>query len=63
MSRIGQSALRIEDGPLLRGAGRFAADFSAPGQLFMRVVRSPVAFGRRGTIETEDAAAVPGVVA
>ncbi len=63
MSRIGQSVLRIEDGPLLRGAGRFAADFSAPGQLFMRVVRSPVAFGRLGTIETEDAAAVPGVVA
>ena len=31
---------------LLTGQGRFAADISFPGQLHMRVVRSPVAHGR-----------------
>jgi len=63
MSRIGASALRIEDGPLLRGEGRFAADFNAPGQLHMRIVRSPVAFGRLLGIDAEEARASPGVVA
>ncbi|PZQ97665.1 MAG: xanthine dehydrogenase [Cereibacter sphaeroides] len=60
---IGQSPLRIEDRPLLTGRGSFAADMNAEGQIYMRVVRSPVAFGRIAGIETEDAAELPGVVA
>jgi len=63
MSAIGQSLKRLEDCPLLTGAGRFAADNRADGQLHMRVVRSPIAFGRILSIDTADALAAPGVVA
>ena len=63
MSGIGTSARRLEDWPLLRGEGRFAADFNVPGQLHMRVVRSPVAFGRLLGVDAEEALAAPGVVA
>ncbi|MCK1387583.1 xanthine dehydrogenase family protein molybdopterin-binding subunit [Bradyrhizobium sp. 21] len=63
MSHIGRSFRRIEDGPLLLGKGSFAADCNAPGQLHMRVVRSPVAFGRILGVETAEAAALEGVVA
>ncbi|TCR60807.1 xanthine dehydrogenase family protein molybdopterin-binding subunit [Bosea sp. BK604] len=63
MSAIGRSLKRLEDRPLLTGAGRFAADNRADGQIHMRVVRSPIAFGRIVGIETEDAAALAGVVA
>ena len=63
MRVIGRSLKRLEDRPLLTGTGRFAADFNRPGQLHMRVVRSPVAHGRLVGIETEDALALDGVVA
>jgi aerobic carbon-monoxide dehydrogenase large subunit len=63
MSFIGRSLRRIEDRPLLTGAGAFAADCHAPGQLHMRVVRSPVAFGRIIGVETSEAATLDGVVA
>jgi aerobic carbon-monoxide dehydrogenase large subunit len=63
MSFIGRSLRRIEDRPLLMGQGAFAADCNWPGQLHMRVVRSPVAFGRILGIETEEAATLDGVVA
>lgn len=54
---------RLEDRPLLFGQGKFVADLKAEGQLSMRVVRSPVAFGRLLAIETDEARALPGVVA
>lgn len=63
MNAIGQSWKRIEDRPLLTGQGQFAADYKFPNQLVMRVVRSPVAFGRIVSIDAEDARAMPGVVA
>ena len=63
MTYVGQSVLRLEDQPLLTGAGRFAADVSFPGQLHMRVVRSPVAHGRLVNIDTDKVAALPGVTA
>ncbi|MCB1503007.1 MAG: xanthine dehydrogenase family protein [Bauldia sp.] len=63
MSGIGVPARRLEDGPLLRGEGRFAADCNAPGQLHMRVVRSPVAFGRLLGVDAGEASTLPGVVA
>jgi len=63
VSAIGKSLKRLEDKPLLLGQGRFAADYRFDRQLIMRVVRSPVAFGRILAIETEDARAMPGVVA
>lgn len=60
---IGQSIPRLEDRPLLRGEGRFAADINLPGQLHMRVVRAPVAFGRLLGIDAEMARTMKGVVA
>ena len=58
---VGRSVLRLEDRPLLTGAGRFAADTSFPGQMHMRVVRSAHAHARLAAVRTADAAALPGV--
>ncbi len=63
MSLIGQSVKRLEDRPLLTGSGRFAADITPPDVLYMRVVRSPVAFGRLTGIRTAEALPHPGAVA
>src|SRR6266481_1125391 len=60
---IGKSVTRLEDAPLVRGEGCFAADVSFPHQLYMRVVRSQVAHGSIVAIDTSGAAALPGVVA
>ena len=59
---IGASIPRKEDPPLLRGQGRFGADFARPGQLWARVVRSPVAHGRLRSIGTAGAARQDGVI-
>jgi CO/xanthine dehydrogenase Mo-binding subunit len=58
---IGRSVPRLEDRPLLRGEGRFAADVSFPGQWHMRVVRSNVAHGRILSIDARAALALSGV--
>lgn len=60
---IGQSVLRKEDGPLLRGQGLFAADVNFPNQLHMRVVRSTYAHGNIVSVDLAPALAIPGVVA
>ncbi len=62
MSWLGQSVRRLEDRPLLTGEGRFTADVTFPRQLCMRVVRSPVAFGRLRAIDVRAASTLPGVV-
>ena len=58
---VGQSVARLEDRPLLKGQGRFAADISFPGQWAMRVVRSNVAHGKLKSIDAGAALALPGV--
>ena len=63
MKYIGRSLKRIEDRPLLLGTGTFAADCNWPGQVHMRVVRSPVAFGKILGVDTTEAIRVEGVVA
>jgi len=63
MSLIGRSVKRLEDCPLLTGSGRFAADVVVPDMLYMRVVRSPVAFGRLTGLQIAEALAHPGTVA
>ncbi|HEX3536610.1 MAG TPA: xanthine dehydrogenase family protein molybdopterin-binding subunit, partial [Stellaceae bacterium] len=63
MSLIGQSVKRLEDRPLLIGSGRFAADVTVPDMLYMRVVRSPVAFGRLAGLRIAEALEHPGTVA
>ena len=54
---------RLEDVPLLAGAGRFVADVGFPGQVYMRAVRSDVAHGIVRGIDTSAALAMDGVVA
>src|SRR6516164_8462990 len=63
MSLIGRSVKRLEDRPLLLGHGRFAADVAVPDMLYMRVVRSPVAFGRLTGLRIAEALAHPDAVA
>jgi carbon-monoxide dehydrogenase large subunit/6-hydroxypseudooxynicotine dehydrogenase subunit gamma len=63
MTVIGARLPRAEDPRLLRGRGRFGDDFSAPGQLWARVVRSPAAHGEVRELDVAAARAAPGVVA
>lgn len=63
MGAIGQRLKRLEDRPLITGCGRYAADNHAPGGLHMRIVRSPVAFGRLRGANLRAALAMPGVAA
>tara|TARA_R110002110_G_scaffold85816_2_gene223461 strand:- start:43418 stop:45718 length:2301 start_codon:yes stop_codon:yes gene_type:complete len=63
MKVIGKSVPRLEDRALLTGVGCFAGDQNFDGQLHMRVVRAAVAHGRILSIDTEAAAAAPGVFA
>ncbi|HEY6024978.1 MAG TPA: xanthine dehydrogenase family protein molybdopterin-binding subunit [Pseudolabrys sp.] len=58
---VGRSVPRLEDRPLLTGRGRFAGDVSFSDQWHMRVVRSPVAYGKLISIDASNALALPGV--
>ena len=62
VSGVGTSPLRKEDWPLLRGEGRFIADFTRPGMVHAFVVRSPFAHARIGSIDRAAALAAPGVI-
>ncbi|MFE9256597.1 molybdopterin cofactor-binding domain-containing protein [Streptomyces sp. NPDC006879] len=53
---------RSEDERLLRGRGRFHDDVVRPGQLWLRLVRSPLAHARIEGIDVSAAARQPGVV-
>ncbi len=63
MSVIGTRLPRQEDPRLLRGRGRFGDDISAPGQLWARIVRSPVAHGQVRELDTTHAARARGIAA
>lgn len=63
MSWVGRSVPRLEDPRLLTGNGRFIDDLDLPGQVYMRVVRSPIAHGRIVSIDTTAAAQLSGVLA
>ena len=60
---IGSSVLRLEDLPLVKGRGRFAADINFPRQLHMRVVRSMRACGKILSVDIGDALDHRGVIA
>lgn len=60
---IGVSVPRREDAALLTGHGRFIDDIDLAGQLHASFVRSPYGHARIGTVDTQKAAAMPGVVA
>ena len=53
---------RLEDDPLVRGLGRYAADVPLPGQAQAYFVRSPHAFADIRSIDTAAAKAAPGVI-
>ena len=63
MTYVGSPVRRIEDRPLLTGSARFVADLSLPQQLHLRVVRSPIAYGRILGIDVSAARSTPGVEA
>jgi aerobic carbon-monoxide dehydrogenase large subunit len=63
MSAIGARLPRKEDPRLLRGRGRFGDDFTAPGQLWARVVRSPSAHGQLRELDVTRAAKAQGITA
>ncbi|MCW5683125.1 MAG: xanthine dehydrogenase family protein molybdopterin-binding subunit [Pseudolabrys sp.] len=60
---IGQPVPRSEDPTLVRGLGRYTDDLQLPRQVYAAIVRSPHAHGIIRSIDTEDARAMPGVLA
>jgi carbon-monoxide dehydrogenase large subunit/6-hydroxypseudooxynicotine dehydrogenase subunit gamma len=63
VSAIGRRIGRLEDRRLLRGLGHFVDDVNRTGQLWMRVLRAPLAHAWIRSIDAEGALALPGVEA
>jgi len=63
VSVIGARLPRKEDPRLLRGRGRFGDDISVPGQLWARIVRSPLAHGDITHLDVAKAASAPRITA
>ena len=61
-SGIGAPLKRREDVRFLTGKGRFTDDLNRPGQAYAHFLRSDVASGRITRLDTEAAAAMPGVL-
>jgi aerobic carbon-monoxide dehydrogenase large subunit len=62
-NRIGQPVPRKEDLRLITGKGRYTDDLNLEGQAYAAMVRSPHAHAVIRSIDSEDARAVPGVLA
>ena len=60
---IGRNVLRKEDLRLLTGKGSFGDDFTLPGQCYAAMLRSPYPHARLRHIDSENARAMPGVIA
>ena len=60
---VGNRLPRREDPRMLRGSGRFVDDIPDPHAYHLAFVRSSVASGRITEIVTDDAIALPGVIA
>lgn len=63
VSGMGHSMKRKEDPRFLRGQGRYVDDIVLPGMLYMDIVRSPFAYAKINSINTDKAMKVPGVLA
>ncbi|WP_112320428.1 xanthine dehydrogenase family protein molybdopterin-binding subunit [Oceanibium sediminis] len=61
-SGIGASSKRREDVRFLTGKGRYTDDINRAGQAYAYFLRSDVAHGRIRSIDTTEAAAMPGVL-
>ncbi len=62
-SILGTRVQRVEDPSLLRGRGTFIDNVAPRDALYLTFVRAMTAHGRIGSIEVDDARAMPGVVA
>ena len=62
-SLIGTSVRRVEDPELLTGRGTYVGNMKVEGMARVAFVRSPFAHARIGSIDTEAAEAMPGVIA
>ena len=62
-SILGNSVLRKEDPGLLTGANEYFDDLKVDGLAHIVFVRSHVAHGRLGAVDTTEAKAMPGVLA
>jgi aerobic carbon-monoxide dehydrogenase large subunit len=60
---VGRDVPRLEDGPLIRGNGRFADDIALPNMLHAAFVRSSHAHAAIRGIDSAGARDLPGVVA
>lgn len=60
---IGRPIRRLEDRRLVSGAGRYVADVQRPGQVWARIVRSPIAHGAIMELDLSAARGMPGVIA
>ena len=60
---VGTRPLRPDGVPKVTGLARFGADYSLPGMLWGRILRSPHAHARIRSIDTSKAQALPGVKA
>jgi aerobic carbon-monoxide dehydrogenase large subunit len=61
-SLLGNAVRRVEDPDILLGRATYVDDLDIPGVLHLVFVRSTVAHAEIGSIDTADAAAMPGVV-
>src|SRR5882724_3374017 len=60
---VGQPVPRMEDPTLLRGEGSYTDDQNLPGQAYAVMVRSKIAHGVLKSIDSTQAAKMPGVLA
>jgi aerobic carbon-monoxide dehydrogenase large subunit len=60
---IGERRKRVEDVPLLVGAGQYVSDLHLDGMAYLSIVRSPHPHARIIKVVTEPARAIPGVIA
>ena len=59
---VGRPVPRKEDPELLTGQARYTENLTAPGMVWMAMVRSPFAHARLKRIDTSKALAMPGVL-
>ncbi len=60
---VGQPIRRKEDQRFLSGAGKYIDDVSMPGMAHLFILRSPYAHAHIDSVDTQAAAAAPGVLA
>ena len=60
-NQFGKRYRKVDGDEKVTGRAVFGADFTAPGSLFAKIVRSPHAHARILSIDTSEAEAMPGV--